>query len=66
MIALVISACLMGDLQSCHAYRVPLPEQTNPLTCTLFAQPYLAQWVGEHPGLQITKWTCESATVANI
>jgi hypothetical protein len=22
------------------------------------AQPYLAQWVGEHPAYQVTRWRC--------
>lgn len=66
MITLVISACLAGKLASCHSYRVPLPDQTSTLTCTLFAQPFLAQWAAEHPGLKITRWTCELPIVANI
>lgn len=66
MIALVISACFYADPASCRAYRVPMPEETNALSCTLFAQPFLAQWAAENPGLRITKWRCATALVADI
>jgi hypothetical protein len=23
------------------------------------AQPYLAQWIGEHPNLRVARWHCE-------
>jgi len=26
--------------------------------CTMRAQPYLAQWVGEHPNFRVTRWHC--------
>jgi hypothetical protein len=27
--------------------------------CTMAAQPYIAQWVGEHPKWTAVKWRCE-------
>jgi hypothetical protein len=27
--------------------------------CTMNAQPYIAQWVGEHPKWTAVKWRCE-------
>lgn len=29
------------------------------MACTLGAQPHLAQWINEHPGWQIQRWTCQ-------
>jgi len=26
--------------------------------CMMQAQPYLAQWVGEHPDVRVAKWRC--------
>lgn len=66
MIALLVSACLVTDVNSCRTFRVPLPEETDPRACTLTAMPYLPIWAQEHPGWEIRKWSCATADVANI
>jgi hypothetical protein len=34
-------------------------QSAGPLeACTIRAQPYLAQWVGEHPNYRVTRWRC--------
>jgi hypothetical protein len=27
-------------------------------SCMMQAQPYLAQWVGEHPAYRVMRWRC--------
>jgi hypothetical protein len=66
MMFLVISACLMDDINACNVYRISLPEQTERLTCTLSAQPYLVKWAEHNPVLRIKKWTCEFPEIATI
>jgi hypothetical protein len=30
----------------------------SPEQCMMAAQPYIAQWIGEHPEWVTRKWTC--------
>jgi hypothetical protein len=33
--------------------------------CALAAQPYIAQWIGEHPKWTAVRWRCEDPTRRN-
>jgi hypothetical protein len=66
MMALVVSACLLGDPAVCRTFRTPVPDQTDAMACTISAQIYLPQWSDEHPGWRIGKWACATAAVADL
>jgi len=34
-------------------------SDVSPRQCVMAAQPYIAQWVGEHPKWTAVKWRCE-------
>ena len=44
MIAIVISACLVGDPGVCKDYRIPLAYDVDPSHCMMDAQPHFAAW----------------------
>jgi hypothetical protein len=66
MIALVVSACFMGDPTECRSFRTPVPDQTDVYTCTTSAQLFLPAWAAEHAGWRITKWGCSTSEVADL
>ena len=51
MIAIVISACLVGDPHVCKDYRIPLAIEVDANHCMTDAQPHFATWAEQPPGL---------------
>ncbi len=66
MIAIVISACLVGDPHVCKDYRIPLAVEIDANHCMTDAQPHFATWVESHPGWRIARWHCTSADVEDL
>jgi hypothetical protein len=58
MIAIVISACLVGNPNVCKDYRVPLAEDVDAKHCVVDAQPHFANWAAQHPNWIIKRWRC--------
>jgi hypothetical protein len=61
LIAIVISACLIGNPNVCKDYRVPLAVEVDPDRCMFQAQPHFARWAEQHPNWQIKRWRCTTA-----
>jgi hypothetical protein len=66
MIAIVISACLVGDPGVCKDYRIPLSYNIDPNRCAMDAQPHFADWVEHHPGWRIVRWRCTTGDVEDL
>lgn len=58
MIELVFIVCLSAEPATCESRAMQFTDLSL-TTCTLSAQPQLAQWVSEHPGWLIRRWTCQ-------
>jgi hypothetical protein len=62
MIELVLLACLVDKPESCRDVGLMYSaENLTPMQCLMQAPPHMAQWVGEHPGWKIMKWSCRRA-----
>lgn len=66
MIAIVISACLIGNPDVCKDYRIPLAFGMDPAHCMTDAQPHFAVWAARHPGWRIARWHCASGNVQDL
>ena len=66
MIAIVISACLIGDPGVCQKYRIPLAHGVSTSNCLFEAQPHFAKWATQHPGWEIKRWHCSSGAVEEL
>jgi hypothetical protein len=66
MIAIVISACLVGNPAVCKDYRVPLAYDVDAKQCMFQAQPHLPRWAAQHPQWQIRSWRCASADYQDL
>lgn len=66
MISLIVSACLLSDPQSCKTFRLAVTDLDSPYSCIMAAPPLLPKWSDDHPGWQITKWTCGSSQIADM
>jgi hypothetical protein len=58
LIDLVVLACTLVNPGACHEYHLLFQSAGSLRTCTMQAQPYLAQWIGEHPSLRVARWHC--------
>jgi hypothetical protein len=66
MIAIVISACLVGDPGVCKSQRIPLAYDVDASRCLAEAPPHFAKWIEQHPGWQIVRWRCTSSNEADL
>jgi hypothetical protein len=58
LIDLVVLACSLTSPSACHEYHLLFQSEGSLERCTMLAQPYLAQWVGEHPNVRVARWHC--------
>jgi hypothetical protein len=58
LIDLVVLACTLISPGACHEYHLLFQSAGSLRACTMQAQPYLAEWLGEHPGLRVVRWHC--------
>ena len=60
MMDLIVTVCSLLNPAACQDQHLLFDSQNGSLrTCVMQAQPYLAQWIGEHPGLRIIRYHCE-------
>jgi hypothetical protein len=58
LVELIVLACAISDPKACHEYHIEFETQGSLRSCMMRAEPYLAQWAGEHPSLTIMRWHC--------
>ncbi len=59
LIDLILLACSLTDPTACHELFTSYVNPAGSLeACTIRAQPYLAQWAGDHPNFRIARWRC--------
>ena len=55
---LIVLACTLALPSSCREYHVLFQTAGSLQSCMMQAQPYLAQWAGEHPAYRVVRWRC--------
>lgn len=58
MVELIVVVCSMLSPGACSEKHFLFETVGSLNTCMMQAQPYLAQWAGEHPNDRIAKWRC--------
>ena len=58
MVDLILLACTLANPGACHEHHLLFETEGTLRGCVFQAQPYLAQWAGEHPGLRVARWRC--------
>jgi hypothetical protein len=57
-VQLILTVCTLAEPSICDERKM-LFESSGPLrACFIQAQPFIAQWVGEHPTLRVAAWRC--------
>ncbi len=58
LVDLIVLACALINPGACHEYHLLFQTAGSLRGCTMQAQPYLAQWIGEHPNVRVARWRC--------
>jgi hypothetical protein len=61
MIEIIVTVCALAQPSQCDEQHLQYAWQGSLRQCTMGAQPYLAQWINEHPKWSIVRWRCEAA-----
>jgi hypothetical protein len=59
MVDLIVTVCSLLNPNACQDRHMLIQSQGSLKACVMQAEPYLAQWAGEHPGLRIVRWRCD-------
>jgi hypothetical protein len=59
LIAIVFTVCALAQPDQCQEERIAYASQGSLKECVMSAQPYLAQWIDEHPTWGIKRFHCE-------
>ncbi len=58
LIELILTVCSLAHPGQCDDRHLQFVSQESLRACMSNAQPYMAQWSNDHPGVQIVKWRC--------
>jgi hypothetical protein len=60
-VELVLTVCTLAEPVACDERRLMFSSDSGSLQgCMMQAQPFIAQWSGEHPSLRVSRWRCVS------
>ncbi|WP_291859339.1 hypothetical protein [Bradyrhizobium sp.] len=58
-IDLIVTVCAVLSPATCEERHLVFSSNASLKQCVMSAQPYIAQWVGEHPKWTAVRWRCE-------
>ena len=58
-IDLIVTVCAVLAPTTCEETHLVFSSSASLQQCAMAAQPYIAQWVGDHPKWTAVKWRCE-------
>jgi hypothetical protein len=59
MIELAFVVCLTLTPDVCEEQRIAHLPEIGLMACMMQAQPQIAEWIATHPGLTVTRWSCQ-------
>ena len=61
LIELVLTVCALASPDRCEEQHIHFTAEMSLNRCAMNAQPYIAQWIAEHPKWVAVRWRCEYA-----
>ena len=58
-IDIIVTVCAVLSPTVCQETHLTFYSRGSLHQCVMAAQPYIAQWVGEHPKWNAVRWRCE-------
>ena len=57
LIELIVTVCALSASSQCEDFSFPADMSLH--QCVMNAQPYIAQWINEHPKWVVVRWRCD-------
>ncbi len=58
IVELIVTVCALANPNACSEKRFAFEATGSLKACLMEAQPYLAQWAGEHPDQRVAAFHC--------
>ena len=58
-IQIVVMVCQIAQPDQCEEQHLQFAWRGSLAQCALSAQPYIAQWIGDHPQWTVKRYHCE-------
>jgi hypothetical protein len=58
LIEIILTVCAIAHPDNCEEKYLQFAFDGSPEQCMMAAQPYIAQWIGQHPAWVTRKWSC--------
>ena len=59
LIELIVTVCALSASSQCEDQHFSFPADMSLHQCVMNAQPYIAQWINEHPKWVAVRWWCD-------
>jgi hypothetical protein len=59
LIEIILTVCAIANPNNCEEKALQFAWDGSIKQCMMAAQPYIAQWIGQHPAWIARKWTCD-------
>ena len=59
LIEIVLTVCAIANPANCEQRHLQFAWGGSLQQCAMAAQPYIAEWIGEHPAWTAVRWTCD-------
>lgn len=59
MIEIILTVCAIANPSNCEEKDLQYAWEGSIQQCMMAAQPYIAQWIDQHPAWFVTKWSCD-------
>jgi hypothetical protein len=59
MIEIILTVCAVANPANCEEKYLQFAWDGSLKQCVMAAQPYIAEWIGNHPEWVATKWSCD-------
>jgi len=59
LIEIILTVCAISNPSNCEEKAIQFAWDGSIQQCMMAAQPYIAQWIGQHPAWMARKWTCD-------
>ncbi len=59
LIEIILTVCAIANPANCEEKSLQFVWEGSIQQCMMAAQPYIAQWIGQHPAWRATKWSCD-------
>jgi hypothetical protein len=59
LIELIVTVCALSLPSQCEELHFSFSAGMSLNQCVMNAQPYIAQWINEHPSWVVMRWRCD-------